>query len=215
MIDVHEGLLGGPKYSADSNREPARRPAHESLLSARPLSMGARGGELYGTRTVTHIFPTTAVPALIGDLVTVWLPTEVRRALGGDPAAGELLAQEVWASHFAPVAEKLSDVTSESVRSLLVAVYSKLEAGRVMAALQELSFQLDDWLRDSDVPRVEALLRMADVDRLGISGAMAILTDTRDAAAHLPTRAGLAARSHEMVQRVAPERAAELIALMQ
>lgn len=75
------------------------------------------------------------------------------------------------------------------VEAVLTDTYKLLAEDKLMAGLHRLSFALDDWLWSGDREAIEELFRVADIEKLGLSGCKAILTDTRPAAADFPCRA--------------------------
>lgn len=90
--------------------------------------------------------------------------------------------------------------------------YRRLDAGKLMDGLHHISMALDQWLRDGDRAASVKLFRSADVERLGIAGVKAIITDTRPAKEHfVAERTAFVERAVDFVKRVAPERAERLL----
>jgi hypothetical protein len=76
----------------------------------------------------------------------------------------------------------------EIVAKVLAETYELFTDGKQMAGLHHLSFALDDWLHDGDREAIELLFSISDIEKLGLGGCKAILTDTRPAAADFPCR---------------------------
>ena len=97
---------------------------------------------------------------------------------------------------------------------VLESFYRRTARSESLRPLRNLTEALDAWLAIGDRDAIEYLLQHADPDRLGISGCKAIITDTRPAADRFPSRPAFVAKAHAYVERVAPDRAAQLIARM-
>lgn len=81
----------------------------------------------------------------------------------------------------------------------------------MMSRLHHLSWAMDEWLMEGNREAIERLFEIADCDRLGVQGVIAILTDTKPSKAEFPTREAFAARAEAYLLRERPETAEKLM----
>lgn len=97
--------------------------------------------------------------------------------------------------------------------AILARVYVDVNEGLILKALHALSFQVDDWLTNGDAGPVDALFQYADVRRLGVSGCVALLTDTEQIRGFFPRRGGFLSRTTDLIRETLPTETASALIL--